>query len=67
MSEANADNGAATDLERGHKWAVERLSAVDKQVRALLAEHPIAALACAVGIGFLVGRLLTSRGNSRDR
>jgi ElaB/YqjD/DUF883 family membrane-anchored ribosome-binding protein len=67
MSEANADNGVATELERGQKWAVERLSEVDKQVRALLTEHPIAALACAVGIGFIVGRLLTSRGNSRDR
>jgi len=61
MTEASADNGVATDLERGQKWAVERLSAVDKQVRAVLAEHPIAALACAVGIGFVVGRLLISR------
>jgi hypothetical protein len=67
MSESNADNGVATDLERGQKWVVERLSALDNQVRAVLTEHPIAALACAVGIGFVVGRLLTSRGNSRDR
>lgn len=67
MSEANADNGAGTELERGQKWAAEQLSAVDKKLRALLTEHPIAALACAVGIGFVVGRLLTSRGNSRDR
>jgi len=67
MSETIADAAAPTDLDRAEKWAVERLSAVDKQVRAVLAEHPIAALACAVGIGFLVGRLLTSRGNSRNR
>jgi ElaB/YqjD/DUF883 family membrane-anchored ribosome-binding protein len=61
MSETIADDAAATDLDRAEKWAVERLSAVDKQVRAVLTEHPIAALACAVGIGFVVGRLLTSR------
>jgi len=60
MSETIADAAAPTDLDRAEKWAVERLSAVDKQVRAVLTEHPIAALACAVGIGF-VGRLLISR------
>jgi|KBSMisStandDraft_5_1062788.scaffolds.fasta_scaffold3438249_1 ElaB/YqjD/DUF883 family membrane-anchored ribosome-binding protein len=61
MSETIADAAAPTDLDRAEKWAVERLSAVDKQVRAVLTEHPIAALACAVGIGFVVGRLLISR------
>ena len=60
MSETIADAAAPTDLDRAEKWAVERLSAVDKQVRAVLTEHPIAALACAVGIGFVVGRLLIS-------
>ena len=66
MNEAKTDR-IATDLERGQKWAAEHLGAVDKQARSFLAEHPIVALACAVGIGFVVGRLLSARGSSRDR
>ncbi|MCA1664997.1 MAG: hypothetical protein LC659_12120 [Myxococcales bacterium] len=67
MSEKSSDIGVATDLQRRRTRAVDALSAVDQQVRAILAEHPIAALACVVGIGFVVGRLLTSRGSGLRR
>lgn len=66
MNEAKTD-GIATDLQRGQKWAVEHLAAVDKQARSFFTEHPIVALACAVGIGFVVGRLLSARETPRDR
>jgi ElaB/YqjD/DUF883 family membrane-anchored ribosome-binding protein len=61
MSEANADKDVVAEVERGKMWVLDRFSAVDKQLRAVLTEHPIAALACAVGIGFIVGRLLADR------
>jgi ElaB/YqjD/DUF883 family membrane-anchored ribosome-binding protein len=52
MIEATPGNGAVT----------ERLVSLDQEARAFLAAHPIVALACAVGIGFVVGRLLSGRG-----
>ena len=67
MSEATTDNGVVKELERGRDWAAERLAEVDKQARSFLTEHPIVALACAVGIGFVVGRLLSARGSRPDR
>ncbi|MGZ3427991.1 MAG: hypothetical protein ACXVCV_15150 [Polyangia bacterium] len=66
MTEAKSDNGVATELEL-REWAAERLAAVDKQARSFLTEHPIVALGCAVGIGFLAGRLLSARRSTSDR
>ncbi|MGZ3443294.1 MAG: hypothetical protein ACXVDD_27425 [Polyangia bacterium] len=66
MTGAKSDNGVATELEL-REWAAERLAAVDKQARSFLAEHPIVALAGAVGIGFLAGRLLSARRSTSHR
>ena len=61
MSEAKADNGVATEIESGRAWASEQLESIDKKARWFLIAHPIAALACAVGIGFVAARLLGGR------
>ena len=61
MNEPNSDNGVATQIEDGRAWAGERLTALDKQARSFLTQHPIAALACAVGLGFVAARLLGGR------
>ena len=62
MNEPNSDNGVATQIEDGRRaWAGERLTALDKQARSFLTQHPIAALACAVGLGFVAARLLGGR------
>jgi ElaB/YqjD/DUF883 family membrane-anchored ribosome-binding protein len=61
MNLDKGDNGVAAQLEDGRVWAVDRLAALDKKARWLVSEHPIAALACAVGIGFIAARLLSAR------
>jgi ElaB/YqjD/DUF883 family membrane-anchored ribosome-binding protein len=59
MSDGNGDNQAVRNqLEDGRDWVVDRLAEADKQARSFLTEHPILALACAVGIGYLAARLL---------
>jgi hypothetical protein len=61
MSLDKGDNGVAAQLEGGRVWAVDQLAVLDKKARWFVTAHPIAALACAVGIGFVVARLLTAR------
>jgi len=46
----NLDLGAAVEMV-----------ALDKQARGFVTAHPIAALLCAVGIGFVAARLLSPR------
>ncbi|MDB4968967.1 MAG: hypothetical protein JWN44_4656 [Myxococcales bacterium] len=58
MSERQVDGNGVKQLQDGREWVAERLARADKQARSLLTEHPIAALACAVGIGYLAARLL---------
>ena len=61
MNLDKSDNGVAAQLEDGRAWAADRLAALDKQARGFVTAHPIAALACAVGIGFVAARLLSPR------
>jgi hypothetical protein len=61
MNLDKAENGVAAQLEDGRVWAVDRLAELDKKARWLVTAHPIAALACAVGIGFVAARLLSPR------
>jgi ElaB/YqjD/DUF883 family membrane-anchored ribosome-binding protein len=61
MNLDKGENGVAAQLDGGRAWAGEQLAALDKQARWFVAAHPIAALACAVGIGFLAARLLSAR------
>ena len=61
MNLDKGENGVAAQLEDGRVWAGERLAALDKQARWFVTAHPIAALACAVGLGFVAARLLSSR------
>ena len=61
MNVEQSDNGVAAQVEDGRAWAGERLAAIDKQARWFVTAHPIAALACAVGLGFVAARLLSGR------
>lgn len=61
MNEDKGENGVAAQVEGGRVWAVDRLAALDKQARWFVTAHPIAALACAVGLGFVAARLLSAR------
>ena len=61
MTLEKSENGVAVPLEDSRAWAVDRLAALDKKARWLVTEHPIVALACAAGIGFVAARLLSGR------
>ena len=67
MSEEKPDNGAASSVRDGRAWVADRLAKVDKEARSFLTVHPIVALACAVGIGFVAARLLSGRGSKHQR
>ena len=61
MNLDKGDNGVAAQLEDGRAWTVDQLAALDKKARWFVTAHPIAALLCAVGIGFVAARLLSPR------
>ena len=67
MSEEKPDNGTASSVRDGRAWVADRLARVDKEARSFLTEHPIVALGCAVGIGFVAARLLSARGGKHQR
>jgi hypothetical protein len=59
--EAAAQLPAAGPAPAAPEWIREGLVRADKEVRSLLTQHPILSLACAVGAGYLIARLLRSR------
>jgi len=67
MSEEKPDNDAAGSVRDGRAWVADRVAKVDKGARSILTAHPIVAIACAVGIGFVAARLLSARGSKHRR
>lgn len=48
-------------MEEGYELLRERLGGVGARLESFVRERPGTALLCAVGIGFLVGRLIRNR------
>lgn len=67
MSDETLENGAADKIRDGRAWVADRFAKIDKEARSFLTEHPIVALACAVGVGFVAARLLSALGRRRQR
>jgi ElaB/YqjD/DUF883 family membrane-anchored ribosome-binding protein len=61
MNDVSSDGKVVKELMDGRDWVAERLTRADQQARSFLTEHPILAIACAVGIGYLAARLLRPR------
>lgn len=58
MNSEQIDGNGVNTIEAGREWLGKQLAVTDKHARWFLTEHPILALACAVGIGYLAARLL---------
>jgi len=61
MSNDETAPEAPAQLPAPPEWVREGLARADQEVRSLLTQHPILSLACAVGAGYLIARLLRSR------
>jgi hypothetical protein len=61
MSDEAAAAPQPTEALAGREWVTDTLARADKEVRSFLTEHPVMSLACAVGAGFLLARLLRGR------
>jgi hypothetical protein len=60
MKNGQGDGEVIKELQDGREWMAAQLARADQQARSFLTEHPILALAGAVGIGYLAARLLRS-------
>jgi hypothetical protein len=61
MSHEEVASEAAQESIVVSEWMTEKMARADKEVRAFLTEHPLLSLACAVGAGYLLARLLRGR------